>query len=148
MRKISLLLVILLGFSFLSACSALQFEDTNGDEDYSLQSIVDEDIVRSSNHVSVGSFETTVNNVTKLTTKKFNGVRSLETFRNNTYTIEVSFKVTKGNAKLVLCDGDSILHEFEVNQDNQTYSFTCDERVQLKIAGEDCAFELRYTYSK
>lgn len=148
MRKIKVVFSLFLLLCLLCACGLfLSYEDTNGDDNYELQTITEEMIIDGSKYSSVNSFETTVNNKTKVTIKKFNGVKTLKTFNKGSYTINLNFEVTKGNAKLVLCDNDKIIYEFIINADNQTYIIDAESRVYLKIAGESCAFELTYSYS-
>lgn len=95
MRKYgSVFLILLLVFLLCSCGLFLSYEDSNGDEDYTLQTISENMIIKKSNYSSVGSFESTTNNKSKVSINKFNGVKIIETFRKNTYTITVSFKVT------------------------------------------------------
>ena len=72
---------------------------------------------------------------------------ALETFSGKgSYQIELSWTVSKGNARLVLCTDKEILHDFTVNEAGQTYTFRNDgSEVYLRIAGEDCGFSLDYT---
>ena len=142
-RLLPLVLALVLLLS-LGGCK--KYEDTNGPDDYSLQTLTEADLVSGkTGGSSVGRVESNVNDTHKLKIKTFNGVESLQKFKRGDWQIELSFQVTKGNARLYLCSGGEILHEFQVNRDNQYYAFTVDsEDVSLRIAGEDCGFTLQY----
>ncbi|HHX80163.1 MAG TPA: hypothetical protein GX692_03765 [Acholeplasmataceae bacterium] len=148
MRKIRNVIGLFLLLFLLCACSLfLNYEDTNGDDNYDLETITDEMIIEGSRSISIGSIESKVNNKGKLSINKFNGVKTIKTFNNGSYTITVDFKVTKGNVKLVLCDDEKIIHEFSINSENQTFTIADESKVYFKIAGESSGFELNYTYN-
>ena len=148
MKKHILLLLILLILALtLTGCKT--YEDTNGPDDLSLQTLTEENILRGGSCTKVGSVETVANDLHTVRTKTLNGVDTLETFSGSgSYTIQLSSEITNGNARLVLCTGDRILHDFGLNSENQSWTFTVGHsNVYLRIAGESCGFSLKYRYS-
>lgn len=123
------------------------FEDTNGADVYSLQTITDENII----NMDIGSkgvWEKT-NNITGLKTyssKKFSGVYEINNvnFWGETFEVSVkNFKLNSGNIKYVVVVNDEIVHEFTPNQPNQVYKIEATEgNISLRIAGESADFEL------
>ena len=144
MRKIITIITVLLFVFVLSACT--KYEDTNGENDYTLQIITDDQIIKGSSYNVVGSFKKVINNEGKYTVKKLNGVFTIDTFSKGSYTFNVDFKVPKGNAKLVLCNDDKIIYEFTVNEANQSYTISSSKRFHLKVAGESSSLEVNYIY--
>ena len=52
---------------FMTSCKNFnQIKDTNGPDDYTLNTITDEDIIKGFNSVSIGSIESSKNNEYKL----------------------------------------------------------------------------------
>lgn len=148
MKKYALLLVFLLLLPLtLTGCKT--YEDTNGPDDYSLQTLTEQNILRGGSCTKVGSMETVSDNLHTVRVKTLNGVDTLETFSAaGSYTILLSSEVTKGNARLVLCTGDEILHDFNLNGDYQVWTFTVgSSNVYLRIAGESCGFSVTYRYA-
>lgn len=145
MRKIITIITLFLFALILTSCS--EYKDTNGEDDYTLQSITDDEIVDDSNYSVIGSFRNVIKNKGSYRVKKINGVFTIDTFSKGTYTFTVDFKVSKGNAKLVLCDDDEIIYEFTVNQDSQSYTISSSTRFYLKVAGENSSLEVKYEYN-
>ena len=63
-----------------------------------------------------------------------------------TCTIRVTqFTVTDGNARLVVVADGKIVHDFDLNSGEQTYTLTnFSENAALKIAGESATFDLEF----
>ena len=140
MRK-SFVLLLLICFSVcLISCG---YEDTNGDNDYTLQSITDDTILKGGSFSESMSSHIYINNKWKDSVKSLNGVKELNAF-NGPFKIVLSLEVSKGNAKLVICTDDEILHEFKVNEENQEYVCNYIGKVYIKIAGESCGFKSEY----
>lgn len=123
------------------------FEDTNGADVYSLQTITDENII----NMDIGSkgvWEKT-NNITKAKTyssEEFSGVYEINNtnFWGETFQVFVKdFKLNSGNIKFVVLVNDEIVHEFTPNQPNQVYEVEASEgTISLRIAGESADFEI------
>ena len=144
-KYVPLLAITLTLFLLLSGCAV--FKDTNGPDDYSLQSLTETDILKGASCVKTGAVETRVNDSRTFRVNTMHGVETLETFsKSGSYTLELSSEITKGNARLVLCTKEQILHDFDLNSAEQSWTFTVEhDTVFLRIAGEDCSFSVNYT---
>lgn len=134
---------------FLAAGNSIEhIEDTNGPEDYTLQTINDGNIEQM-NYGAKG-FSYTTDNITNRNTyksKKYSGVTEIigETPISNSYTLYVNYyDLNEGNAKLVLTKDDKIVHEFLPNEGPQ--DFTVENArgayISLRLAGESASFKL------
>lgn len=144
--KKSLICVLLL-FAFLtSGCGlATTYKDTNGASDYCLQYLTEEDLLKKNNSSSVAWVGSAINGKHNLSIGTFNGVKTLERFSGE-HTVTLSCSIQKGNARLVLCTSDQVLHEFSLNEDEQQYTVDGSlGEVYLKLAGESCGITIRYT---
>lgn len=152
MKKIFLILIFCLMFFTMSCGVFATYEDTNGNDDYTLQSITMEMLLNKDSALEVGSVSSknTKDGVTSLllNVTKFDGVKMLNRFSKGSYTLLVSFKVRAGNTRLVITDGKKIIYDFLINEENQVYEFTCDSPYYLKIAGESCEFDLQVKIEK
>ena len=146
---LSILALMLAAMTLFSSCASAHIKDTNGKDDYSLQQLTEEDLLKSRSSVSSVSVSSTRDHETRVTVRKCSGVKEFRTFTKGTYTVTVNFKVNAGNIRLVLCDSDQILKEFEINSDGQSFTFDCGYKiVSLKAACESAGFELVYTVEK
>lgn len=153
MKKIVLLLLVSFLLILSLSCNILKtYEDTNGPDNYMLENITSEMIIKRDNSLETGSVSSkdTKNGITSIifNVHKFDGVKQLHTFKSGSYAVLVSFKVTSGNTKLVITDGKKIVYEFLVNDAEQEYSFECSNNNYLKIAGEACEFQLSVKIEK
>ncbi len=149
MKKHVLLFSITLALLLLLA-GCKTYTDSNGPDDYSLQSLTEEDVLKSGSCVKTGAVETNVNDNYSASAKTLHGVETLTTFSQpGSYSLDLSSKVTKGNARLVLCTKEEILHDFALNEAEQNWTFTVAQAsVYLRIAGEDCCFAVNYTAAR
>lgn len=143
MKKILLVILLFL----LSGCSIGQIADTNGDDDYSIETISNDEIIDGTSSFSVGSLETSTNGVNKYKVNKFSGVKTIDTFRlnNSIFTIEVDCTVSSGNFMLALTTDKKIVKEFNINSSD---SFTINNfsgTYYLKIVGESAKFNITYS---
>lgn len=126
-------------------------EDTNGIDNYSLNTITDRDIIK----LNCGPLYETDNdntiNDSKLSLIKFSGVMEIygEDHTNENLQIDLmNLKITEGNLQVVLLVDNEIIHKFKSNELNQ--SFKLDEIsgfVAIRIAGESANFEMEYYVS-
>lgn len=149
MKKfITILLVAVLVLS-LAGCKFVTYEDTNGAEDFSLQTLTEADITSNANTCSqITSTKSVINNVTTCTAKEMSGViKPYETkLRNQDFEIQVSSEVSKGNARLVLIVDNTIVHDFMLNEKEQTFSLKkYSGNIRLKLAGESAKYKITYT---
>ena len=133
----------------LTLTSCGQIEDINGSNDYSLNTLTDEDFFINTNVVKIGSVTTRFNNTVKISVKKMSGVDRIEKINLSlgSLTITTNLNVTSGNIKLVLIMNDTIIKEFKINAED-SYTGTISGNYELKIAAESAKFNLSYTIEK
>ena len=126
-----------------------QIADTNGADNYSLQTITDREIIDNSS--SSTGLNTSKNELTKNCSAFSNEFSGIDEIPTNVYsgigdTIEVSkINLKSGNIKFaVVCDG-KIVHEFTPNEANQSYTTDITQGLyQIIVAGESADFEFDY----
>ena len=133
-----------------AGCTMVSYEDTNGDEDFTLQTLTEQDILDGGSSSEFLSSNVTVNGKITYKAKKLSGVKVLyeKKLKGETFEISLSSTVSKGNARLVLASEDEILHEFALNEANQ--SFTLENfsgRVYLRLAGESAEYSVSFAVS-
>lgn len=149
MKKfITILLTAVLVLS-LAGCNFVTYEDTNGDEDFSLQTLTEADITSNITTYSqkMGA-KTMINNEISYSAKSMSGIIRIyeANLRDGNLEIQVSSEVSKGNARLVLVVGNEIVHDFDLNKDNQVYTLeNCTGQVCLRLAGESAEFKVTCT---
>lgn len=125
-------------------------EDTNGAENFALQTITDENIINKDIGAIGGPNMSTdnISNTTTYSSKKFTGVAEIYGVDITTTSMDITVNhasVTEGNFKLVLLVDDKIVHEFKLNELSQTYTLEKPSGyVSLVIAGESANFEFDY----
>lgn len=141
-----LILVICLG---LVACG--QIEDTNGEQDYSLATITEEQLVKGTNSSSkVGFLHTQINDSHTFKVNKFSGVEAIESVRATESTKSIIFLVesTRKSGNLfvyVRCDSQ-IVGEFEIGaRDDLVIENPAPGKYELCVAGESASYELSVT---
>lgn len=130
----------------LSLTSCGHIEDTNGDDDFSIQTITEERILSGSSYSMTSSKKVTINNKTTMSVKKFSGVYTLYDFdleddENLNFTIYS--EVTKGNFKMVLTQDKKIVKNIPINTIND-FSVSNKGDYKIKLVGESAAFELSF----
>lgn len=126
-------------------------EDLNGADDFTLQTITDGNI----EHMNVDAFGSEINtdkssNITTCFSKKFTGVD--EVFcrycigPHLTITIN-NLQVTQGNLRVVALLDEKIIHEFSLNEAEQTIDLKdLNGFVSIRIAGESACYQFDYSY--
>lgn len=124
-------------------------EDTNGADNYSLQTITDENICKlDMGALNITEHEELVGETVTYKSDCFTGV--YEVFRENMVTnrFEITVnhaKVSAGNFKMVLCVDDEIVHTFTLNELTQNFVLEdVNGTVSLRIAGESADFQFDY----
>ena len=143
------LLVFLLTVSFmlsLTACG-IEIEDTNGPDDYSLETITDENIINMDLGASGSAASSDdASQVVKYSSKNFSGVEEI-CFVNRTMASEVvidlsTIMVKEGNFRLVVVYNDEIVHDFDLEEMSQQFKLEDVEgNVSVRIAGESASYE-------
>ena len=149
MKKLFSLLLVFLMILALSACGT-EYEDTNGDDNFDLQTITDEDII----HLQTGSSglsysETSVSIISssEYYSKIFNGVEQLylaNYFADSDVVVTVGYlNVTAGNFRMVVINNDEIIFDIPLDSAAEAYTFEdVNGSFAIHIAGESAAFEL------
>lgn len=124
-------------------------EDTNGADNYSLQTITDENICKLDiSALNIVEDNNIVGEAVTYKSEKFSGVYEVftENIVTNRYEITVNHaKVNAGNFKMVLCVDDKIVHTFKLNELSQTFVLeNVKGSVSLRIAGESADFMFDY----
>lgn len=145
----AVVLVVVAVFWFLDS-DLKHIEDTNGPDDFTLQTITDENIVsRDMGALNVGKKKGLLTGDTvTYHSDCFTGVYEVygENIITNRYEITVNHaRVDAGNFKMVLLVDDEIVHTFTLNELTQTFVLE-DVRgfVSLRIAGESADFQFDY----
>ena len=140
--------VVYFGISMLTS-SVDHIEDTNGADNYSLQQITDENIIKMNiGAKNISETQSVLSSLPEYSSKKFTGV--YEIYRTN--IVANRFDITlyntmvdAGNLRIVLVHNDEIVHEFALNEVSQTYTLENPKgTVSLRVAGESADFELCY----
>lgn len=133
----------------LAGCGT-EYEDTNGAEDFSLQTITDENIINLDLGASgVAYTEEDLGGLiqsSEYSSKKYNGVERI--FLTNylgASDMEVyigHMNVKSGNFRMVLINNDEIIYEFPLDAFAESFYFEdLKGAVSIHIAGENAAFE-------
>ena len=141
--------VVALIMFFPNLGNSKEYKDTNGEENYSLCKITDEDIIKGIDHsglTGISSEENEKNGKYYYVGKYFNGSTALNTLEslttNNTIEIQ-KFSVTKGNARLLVLADNKIIHDFTPNESGQSFSLeNLEGEIFLVVAGESSNFEV------
>lgn len=145
------LIFILMAVMCVAFCGCGEvYEDTNGEDDFTLQILTEENIVNLDTGASGLSYsEESLNDVTfssEYSSKNFNGVERIY-LTNFVAPSDVqvyigTMNVKSGNFKLVAVNNDEIIKEFDVDTFNEVFTFEDIEgSFAIHVAGESAAFE-------
>lgn len=132
----------------LVACGT-EYEDTNGEDNYTLETITDENIINMDIGASGLSYEETEVGIIKsseYSSKNFNGVEQIyQTNFIGKSDVEVyigTMNVKKGNFKLAIINDGKIIMEVPLDAFGETYRFEdLKGEFAIHVAGESAAFE-------
>ena len=124
-------------------------EDTNGADNFSLQTITDSNIIKMDmGALNVTESKSSITNTTTYSSKKFTGVAEIygENIWGNRFDITINHaNVNSGNFRIVLLQNDEIVHEFTLNELTQSYTLKNPSgHIALRIAGESADFMFDY----
>ena len=141
--KIFALVIVCLTLALTLVACFGHIEDTNGDEDFSLVTITDDDLINGrGNFLSNNSTEFNIGGVTTLKYGKMSGVTTLETvFVVNSKTITTEMTTTSGNCRLVLVHNNEIVYDFNING-SDSYTMQDSGSYYLRLAGESAKVSL------
>ena len=149
MKKFLSILFCLCLCAALAGCGA-QYEDTNGPDDFSLQTITDENIIQ--RNVGASGLTYTESNFagiiqsTEYSAKNFNGVEEL--YQTNfllpsDFSVYIGhMNVKSGNFRLVAINNDEIIFDFPLDAFGETFWFEdIKGSFAVHVVGESAAFE-------
>ena len=144
----AVVLIAVCGIWFLTD-NTQHIEDTNGADNYKLQSITDDNIInRDIGALNVKESKSSITGTTTYSSDKFTGVYEIfgENIVGNRFDISINHAaVSSGNFKMVLVHNDEIVHEFKLNELMQDYTLeNPNGYVALRIAGESADFMFDY----
>lgn len=124
-------------------------EDTNGADNFALQTITDDNIINQDiGALGLKTSTDSISNTTTYSSDKFTGVE--EIYSNNIWgnRLEITVnhaRVDFGNFRIVLLINNEVVHEFALNELSQTYVLENPSGyISLRIAGESADFKLDY----
>lgn len=125
------------------------YEDTNGDDNFALQTITDEDILKGK--IEADGLSGNVNSSTgeeNYLSNSFSGVCTLFSQESNGEDVEFTVEyitVEKGNFKMAVVVNEKIIHEFNLGESNQSYTVeNARGQVSLIVAGESAKCDFKF----
>ena len=147
-RIFALLLTLALALS-LTACGAVKIEDTNGPDNFALNTITDQNILNLD--LPSGGYGTKTSGLLSKTVthsgKDFSGVVEVlwtDMIAGDFVLDLMDFTVTGGNFRMVVVNEDRIIADIEPGT-TQTLLEGVKGRVALRIAGESAAYSFSMT---
>ena len=127
---------------FITSCGLEHIEDTNGEDDYKLSTLTEEDIIDGTNTVVSGSIHSTKGSKHTEKVKKLSGISNILNIEDSkSRTVYINFKVKSGNGIVAIVSNGEITHFFETNTDTYVTLRGGQEYI-VKVAGESCNYEL------
>ncbi len=150
MKKV-LCLILVMSFAIFAAGCGVEFEDTNGPDDYSLTQITDENIINmdvgAANYTQKpGSDECSdLSQMVEFKSNNFNGVAEIYSTRllgKSDLTIDVTnLQVSSGNYRLSVVQDGEIIYDFPLNEMMQTYELRdTNGDISIRMSGESADF--------
>lgn len=141
MKKLSFILLIFMipGFMFGIGKSSSESE-----REY-VQNLTEEEIVKGHAYSKSSSIQKTSNNKTTIKVKRFSGIEEVLVIspKNQNVDVTVSCKVESGALRVVICDKESIVYEFDVNDEPETFRLPSTKgRYFIKTAGKNARYSL------
>lgn len=146
-KLLNLILIFLILSLLLTGCEYGQIEDTNGEEDYSIQTILDDKIKEGPNtRYVINSKWSTKDNVTTMKIEKFSGIFLLRTTHvtNKTLTYEIDSIVEKGNFKIVIVKNNEEIINVLINSTELVTINDAEGKYQIKAVGESAKFKMSF----
>lgn len=146
---IAIVALVLIGalVGFGSRFGGVYYEDTNGDLNYSLQTITDEDIIKRDTQSKGLVVNSDANWNESYMSTSFSGVESIYFKELNGESTRITIDyltVKKGNFKMAVVVNEQIVHEFNINEREQSFSLQdVKGELWLVVAGEaaECDFD-------
>ena len=151
---IPIILVLVIGFFFMPKMEHIA--DTNGDDDFSLSTLTDDDILAktltctggpnySTGHISLpGGWE--LSSGVKLTADKFSGVADIlwaDYILPSDFCLELEhFRVEGGNFRMMVINNDKIIADIQPGDSISVLIEDLTGPTYVRIAGESAAFTI------
>lgn len=145
-----IIVVVIIGAVMLFNSDLKHIEDTNGAENFELQTITDEDIAKiEMGSLNVGTSKNSITNMTEISSSKFTGVYEVlytnligkSDFLLNIY----DFQVNGGNFKMAVVHDGKIVKTLTEENYEETLLEDINGTVSLVIAGESADFSFKMT---
>ena len=148
MKKLAILIISLI-LASVCLCACVYIPDENGDEDYSLCKLTENDIINSTDFQAMYSQKQGVQNGTTVyTAKKLSGVYTVgKVYSNNedVLIIDSTVTLTEGNVRICLVQDGKIVCDIPVGENMETRIENPSGNYQLRVAGESASLEMEYT---
>lgn len=145
-----IIVVVIIGAVMLFNSDLKHIEDTNGAENFALQTITDEDIAKiEMGSLNVGTSKNSITNMTEISSSKFTGVYEVlytnligkSDFLLNIY----DFQINGGNFKMAVVHDGKIVKTLTEENYEETLLEDINGTVSLVIAGESADFSFKMT---
>lgn len=145
-----ILVVVIIGVIMLFNSDLEHIEDTNGADNFALQTITDEDIAKiEMGALNVSTSTNTVTNMTEISSKKFTGVYEvlyINLLGKSDFLLDLyDFKVNGGNFKMAVVHDGKIVKTITEENYEETLIEDINGTVSLVIAGESADFSFKMT---
>lgn len=149
MKKILTILLSLILSLSLSSCSHIN--DTNGPDDYTIQTFSDEDYCTGfSSYVALGMFTSrslTIDGVYKGTcdVKKLSGIYKLDEYKwekSNYLNIEIEYDCSSGNSMIVLVSNGEIAQKINPNTISPIKIINSRSKYRILVVGESSSVKI------
>ncbi len=149
MKKYFLFIILLL---CLTSCTFSHTKDTNGPENFTIQTFTDEEILTNNtnlySHSRYSRSETKFNIEYGGTAKKYSGVDEIEEYNNSSsFTLTLTNNVESGNFCVVIIYNNTIIDRIPANT-TYTKNFLESGKYLIKIVGESAKFDITFTITK
>ena len=142
-RVFALLLTLALALS-LTACGSIKIEDTNGPDNFALNTITDQNILKldlpsGGNGIRISGL---LGKTAEFSSKDFSGVVEIlwtDMIAGDFVLDLLSYEVTGGNFRMVVINEDKIIADIEPGT-TQILLEGVKGRISLRIAGESAAY--------
>lgn len=145
MKKRLLFLVVLFFGLFLSACRHV--EDTNGLDDYTIETFTDDDIIYSKKaSFAFGVTKGRINDSGKMNARKLSGVEELfyVNVDGKNLLLEFNVKCEKGNLRVVVIHNNEIIKDIKINDKDTFAAPNTNGKYIVKVVGESASFKINY----
>ena len=154
MKKVLSLVFVILMVLSLAACGT-KYEDTNGDDNYALQTITDEDIIHlrtGSSGMSYQEESVGIMSGSEYSSRNFNDVDQLflaNYIGNSDVMRSIGYlNVTAGNFRMVVINNDEIIFDVPLNSAAEAFIFEdINGSFSVHVAGESAAVEFNFSVS-